>query len=54
MWEDLRATHLEDYRKWAYKRAEDLRDKRAQHTHHVRKWMSDPKFEVRNRKKKAH
>ncbi|MEN6426174.1 MAG: hypothetical protein ABFE13_12470 [Phycisphaerales bacterium] len=50
---NLPPTHLEDYRKWAYKRAEDLRDKRAQYANHIRKWMSDAKFEVRNRKKKV-
>jgi len=50
---NLPPAHLEDYRKWAYKRAEDLRDKRAQYANHIRKWMSDAKFEVRNRKKKA-
>jgi hypothetical protein len=50
---NLPATSLEDYRKWAYQRAEDLRDKRVQYANHTRKWMSDAKFEVRNRKKKV-
>jgi len=51
---NLPATCLEDYRKWAYQRAEHLRDHRTVYANHVRKWMSDAKFEVRNRKKKAH
>jgi hypothetical protein len=50
---NLPPAQMEDYRRWAYKRAEDLRDKRAQYANHVRKWMSDAKFEVRNRKKKV-
>jgi len=50
---NLPATFLDDYRQWAYERAERLAGQRSQYENHVRKWMSDAKFEVRNRKKKA-
>ncbi len=46
---NLPATHLEDYRKWAYRRAENLRDKGAQYANHVRKWMSDAQFRGKHR-----
>lgn len=44
---------LEGFKQWAYARAEYCRDNRSQWGSHVRKWMSDAKYEIRNRKKKA-
>jgi hypothetical protein len=50
---NLPATHLEDYRKWAYQRAEALRDKRTQYANHVRKWMATPSSRSATERRKS-
>lgn len=49
----LPSDQLESFRQWAYVKAEDRRAHAAEFRNHVAKWMSDAKFEIRKRKKKA-
>lgn len=44
--------YLEAFRAWAYGKAEYWRDHKHECESHVRKWMSDAKWKVRNTKKK--